>query len=183
VTMPVEETERSLRRLRNELGRLSADLERVRVRTAVWPVLTVAVLMLFWPVFNPAGATGVVTGLAESRADGEPVTVAGLWSEAHDSDLTFLTLLIVVAVALHLLLIAGLAVMVDSDSPASPRFVQVVSLLFGVAFLVLVIGINQDDGDGGFGREGYQPGGSWLLMLAMAAAAAGVAAWVRSEQS
>jgi hypothetical protein len=183
VTMPVEETEKSLRRLRGELGRLSADLDRVRVRTAVWPVLTVAVLMLFWPIFNPAGATDVVGGLVEYRADGEPVSVTGLWGEANDSDLTFLTLLIVVAVALHLLLIAGLAVLVDSVSTASPRFVQIVSLLFGVAFLVLVIGVNQDDGDGGFGREGYQPGGSWLLMLAMAAAAAGVAAWVRSEQS
>lgn len=51
-----EDTEKSLRRLRGEVRRLGNEADRARVRSAVWPVLTMAALMLFWPTFDLVGA-------------------------------------------------------------------------------------------------------------------------------
>jgi hypothetical protein len=179
--MPVEDSEKSVLLLRREVGRLSNGLDRARAGGAVWPVLTVAVLMLFWPTFNPAGDPSADSSPpVDYPADSEPVTVTGLWRAVSDSDLGLLTLLASSTVILHLVLIVGLAVLLGREPTTSVRVVQLVSLLLAVSYVALAAMVRQNDGSGGAGQEGYQPGGSWLLMLALVAAAATVAAWVRS---
>src|SRR5262245_51326360 len=181
--MPVEETEKSVLLLQREVGRLSDGLDRARARGAVWPVLTVAALMLFWPTFNPAGDPSADSSPpVEFPADGEPVTVTGLWRAVSDSELGVLTLLAASTAILHLVLIVALAVLLGREPTTSVRVVQLVSLSLAVSYVVLVAMVHQNDGSGTAGQEGYQPAGSWLLMLALVGAAAAAAAWVRSVQ-
>jgi hypothetical protein len=172
------ELEKSVRRLRRTVDQLQADVNHADRRAALWPVLLMAVLMLFWPTFSPRGATDFISD-TEYRADGDPATLVGLVRHANDRDLNTLMVLAGLAFILHLLLIAGLALLADAESA---RFVQVVGGLFGLLYLAIVFGVHQADGSGRFGQEGYQPSGSWLLMVAMAIAAISVAAWVQNAR-
>ncbi|HYJ69744.1 MAG TPA: hypothetical protein VEX15_18980 [Nocardioidaceae bacterium] len=170
---------KSLDRLRRTVDRLQADVYRADRRAALWPVLTVAVLMLFWPTFSPRGATDFV-GDAEFRADGDPVTLVGLVRQANDRDLNTLMILAGVALVLQVLFVVGLAMMTEAESA---RFVQGVGALFALLYLVVVYCVHQEDGSGRFGQEGYQPSASWLLMVTMAVAGISVATWIQNERT
>lgn len=180
--MADEELEKSVRLLRGQVRALEGDLDRARASTVVRPLVLLSVLMLFWPTFSPAGADDFTAQGEEFRADGGPVTLFGLWRAVRDNDLTALTWLILVAVLLHVALIICVASLAGSDSMRLPRVVQVLSVLFGVLYVVTVVGVHQDDGSGAFGQEGYQPSGSWLLMAGMVAAVAMAAQWLLDER-
>lgn len=170
---------KTVRRLRGDVSRLEHDLERLRTQVVVFPILAVTILMLFWPTFDAAGREGVVDYDVEYAADDGPVTLTGLWRAASDRDLTLLGWLAIATVVLHLAVIVCLILLTDADSKGIALGTQIVGGLYGAAYLVVLIGVSQDDGDGAFGQEGYQPSGAWILMAATVLAVIGVAQWVR----
>jgi hypothetical protein len=180
--MSDEDSATSTRRLRGDVDYVRRESEQVRVRSPLWPVLTVAVLLLFWPMFSPRESHGGYGRVEEYAADGEPVTMTGLWRALDGGELDLLRFLVLVGIVAHVVLVGCLALLGDLRSERMPLVVSIVAAILGAIFLVVVIGVHQDDGEGSFGREGYQPSGSWLLMMIMVAAAIGVATWIRSQR-
>jgi hypothetical protein len=178
-----EEVDRVVRRLHGEVDRLEHDLDRVWSRVVVWPVLAVTILMLFWPTFDAVGETEFdpFAGDVEYQADGGPVTVTGLWRAVSDRDMAALTYLALATVVLHLVVVVCLAALVDTKSKRLPLVTQVAAGLLGTFYLIVVIGVRQDDGVGAFGGEGYQPNAAWLLMAATVVAVVCAAQWVRDQ--
>jgi hypothetical protein len=177
-----EELDRTVRRLQADVRRMEDDLDRLRTGALAWPVLAVTVLMLFWPTFDAVGETDYVEGGGvEYQADGGPVTLTGLWRAASDGDLSLLGWLALAGVVLQLVVVVCLLVLSDAESKRAGVVTQVVAAAFGIVYLVVVIGVHQDDGDGSFGQEGYQPSAAWLLMVVTMLAVIGVAQRVRDQ--
>lgn len=178
-----EELDRAVRRLRGDVSRLEHDLDRLRARVVVWPLVAVTILMLFWPTFDAVGETEYVDEAVEFQADGGPVTLTGLWRAASDRDLSLLGWLALLGVVLHLVVVVCLMALSETESKRVGVVTQVVAAAFGVAYLIVVIGVHQDDGAGSFGQEGYQPSAAWLLMAATVVAVIAVAQWVRDRRA